>query len=131
MPCGAVFYGGWLVWALDVRCRMLVALVLAAYSAGPDMGPTYGADYAGQDYNVTSWNTPKSKSADNYKASALACEAYCDADPKCCAWTCESPTSNCVALPMLWMGNPSHWLHSRHSDLPCRRAVAAHRRLSA
>ena len=69
---------------------MFVTVFLAAYAAGPDMGPTNGADYAGMDYNVTQWNTPKSKSADNYKSSALACEAYCDADPKCCAWTCET-----------------------------------------
>lgn len=68
---------------------MLVTVFLAAYAAGPDMGPTFGADYAGDDYNVTSWNTPKSGAANNYKASALACEAYCNADPKCCAWTCE------------------------------------------
>eukprot|EP01043_Picozoa_sp_COSAG02_P034895 COSAG02_NODE_2465_length_8785_cov_21.743610_11_plen_90_part_00 len=68
---------------------MLVTVFLAAYAAGPDMGPTFGADYAGGDYNVTSWNTPKSGAANNYKASALACEAYCNADPKCCAWTCE------------------------------------------
>jgi hypothetical protein len=77
---------------------MLATLLAAAASssllaAGPDMGPTFGTDYAGQDYNVTSWDTPKSKAADNYKSSALACEAYCAADPKCCAWTYCPPGS--------------------------------------
>jgi hypothetical protein len=78
--------------------EMLATLLAAAASssllaAGPDMGPTFGTDYAGQDYNVTNWNTPKSKAADNYKSSALACEAYCAADPKCCAWTYCPPGS--------------------------------------
>ena len=60
---------------------------------GPDMGPTLGADYAGSDYNITLWNTPASKAANNYKSSALACGAYCAADPKCCAWTYCPPGS--------------------------------------
>lgn len=100
---------------MDVRCRMLVMVFFAAYSAGPDMGPTFGADYGGDDYNVTSWNTPKSKAADNYKASALACEAYCDADPKCCAWTCETARSATAPdrLPACM-----HWLNSTYLDRP-------------
>ena len=40
---------------------MLAALLAFAsasslLAAGPDMGPTLGADYAGMDYNITSWN---------------------------------------------------------------------------
>ena len=41
----------------------------------------------GQDYNVTKWNSPPSKSANHYEASGKECQAYCDADPNCCSWT--------------------------------------------
>eukprot|EP01051_Picozoa_sp_SAG22_P007695 SAG22_NODE_550_length_9202_cov_30.666484_10_plen_128_part_00 len=58
-----------------------------------DMGPTFGADYAGDDYNCTPWNTPKSGSANNYAAAAMVCESYCLADVKCCAWTYCPPGS--------------------------------------
>lgn len=88
---------------------MLVTVFLAAYAAGPDMGPTFGADYAGDDYNVTQWNTPKSGAADNYKASALACEAYCNADPQCCSWTCEFPAAS----------QPADLPSSRSQSAPC------------
>ena len=30
-------------------------------------GPINGADYAGDDYNVTNWDTPKSGAANNYE----------------------------------------------------------------
>ena len=73
-----------------MRATFLTALPIAlAY----DMGPTYQADYAGADYNVTSWSSPPSASANNYEAPAMACKAYCDADPKCCAWTYCPPGS--------------------------------------
>ena len=54
---------------------MLAALLttgassLLLVAAGPDMGPTRGADYAGLDYNITNWNTPASKAADDYKSA--------------------------------------------------------------
>ena len=103
---------------------MFVTVFLAAYAAGPDMGPTNGADYAGMDYNVTQWNTPKSKSADNYKSSALACEAYCDADPKCCAWTCETDAP--------YIRRSARSAPTSRLDLrPAGNAVLCHRRLPA
>jgi hypothetical protein len=58
-----------------------------------DMGPTFGADYGGDDYNCTLWSTPKSGSVDNYEAAAMACENLCVADEKCCAWTYCPPGS--------------------------------------
>lgn len=57
----------------------------------PPVGPVYGRDYAGRDYNVTHWNSPPSKSANHYEAAALECEALCEADPACCAWTYVTP----------------------------------------
>jgi hypothetical protein len=68
-------------------------LALATVAAAIDMGPTFGKDYAGDDYNVTEWHSPSSKAADNYKSAALECKAYCDADPKCCSWTYCPPGS--------------------------------------
>lgn len=58
-----------------------------------DMGPTYGKDYGGADYNITMWHTPPSESANHYESAAKLCEAYCDADPKCCSWTYCPPGS--------------------------------------
>eukprot|EP00756_Hemistasia_phaeocysticola_P052942 Hpha_TRINITY_DN28274_c0_g1::TRINITY_DN28274_c0_g1_i1::g.116785::m.116785 len=68
-----------------------VVVVLAC--AGLDRGPTYGRDYAGDDYNVTQWSSPESASSNHYQASALQCETYCEADPRCCAWTYCPPGS--------------------------------------
>ena len=57
-----------------------------------DHGPTYGKDYAGDDYNVTQWHSDASKAANHWQAAALECEAYCLADKsKCCTWTYVSP----------------------------------------
>ena len=81
-----------------------------AVTAAIDMGPTFGKDYAGQDYNVTSWHSstdkaanhyearivnpdPEPKANPNHEASAKECEAYCLNDPKCCSWTYCPPGS--------------------------------------
>ena len=57
---------------------MSIRTIIAALSVVPglafDMGPTFDADYAGEDYNVTLWHTPPSGSANNYEAAAKACE---------------------------------------------------------
>ena len=69
-----------------------VYLTTAALTASPDMGPTYGKDYSGGDYNITMWSTPKSGATGHYKASALKCEAFCAADPK---WYIRTPRLLC------------------------------------
>lgn len=76
------------------------AFTLAAIAAAIDMGPTFGKDYAGGDYNVTEWHTPSNRSADHYKESAVACKAVCDADPKCCSWTYCPPGSGEDNVPI-------------------------------
>ena len=40
------------------------------------IGPTFGKDYAGEDYNVTMWHSGKDKAADNYKASTHPRRVY-------------------------------------------------------
>jgi len=65
----------------------MVVIYATSIDAKYDVGPTFGKDYAGADYNVTSWNTPSSKSANNYKESAIQCANYCSEDAKCCSWT--------------------------------------------
>jgi hypothetical protein len=40
-----------------VRVRVLVASLAVGSVATYDMGPTYGKDYSGMDYNVTVWNS--------------------------------------------------------------------------
>ena len=57
-----------------MRLQEVLIALLAAPGLAYDMGPTFGADYAGADYNVTGWHTPDSGSANNYEASAKACE---------------------------------------------------------
>eukprot|EP00656_Telonema_subtile_P006023 TRINITY_DN12768_c0_g2_i1.p1 TRINITY_DN12768_c0_g2~~TRINITY_DN12768_c0_g2_i1.p1 ORF type:complete len:507 (+),score=67.93 TRINITY_DN12768_c0_g2_i1:174-1694(+) len=66
-------------------------LLMAAACGAYDMGPTYGMDYAGQDYNVTNWHSTPDKAANHYEASAKQCETFCSADPKCCSWTYVPP----------------------------------------
>ena len=65
---------------------LLASASFVGAAAAIDMGPTFGKDYSGGDYNVTSWDTPKSKSVNNYEAAAWLCESYCLADAKCCSW---------------------------------------------
>jgi hypothetical protein len=57
-----------------------------------DMGPTFGKDFAGSDYNVTHWHSPASVSANHYEEAAKACEAYCLEDQECCSWTYCPPS---------------------------------------
>ena len=77
-----------------MKYTAVVAMALLSCSASQiDMGPTYGKDYAGRDYNVTIWHSPSSASANHYGSQAKACQAYCDKDPKCCAWTYCPPDS--------------------------------------
>ena len=73
------------MWALAI------ALALAVAVCGFDMGPTYGMDYAGLDYNITNWNSSSARALNHYLAVAKECEAYCAGDPKCCAWTYAAP----------------------------------------
>lgn len=75
---------------------MLTTFASAASAAPIDMGPTYGKDYSGMDYNVTEWHSPASKSANHYEAVAKECAAVCDADPFCCSWTYCPPGSGAM-----------------------------------
>jgi len=60
-----------------------------------DMGPTWGRDYSGQDYNITMWNSSASLAPNHYEAAAKLCENYCLDDPNCCAWTyCPPPSAD-------------------------------------
>ncbi len=54
--------------------RNIITALLAVPTLAYDMGPTFEADYAGEDYNVTLWHSPASKSANNYQAAAMECE---------------------------------------------------------
>ena len=56
---------------------MATLSVIGVASASYDMGPSFGADYGGGDYNCTMWNTPESGAANNYEVAALACEQHC------------------------------------------------------
>eukprot|EP00040_Diaphanoeca_grandis_P043581 m.9702 g.9702 ORF g.9702 m.9702 type:complete len:637 (-) comp7875_c0_seq1:107-2017(-) len=78
--------------------RIALVTVASHVVASIDVGPTYGMDYAGKDYNVTMWHSPASKSADNYKEVAMECEGYCLADSNCCAWTYCPPGSGTEEL---------------------------------
>eukprot|EP00664_Eupelagonemidae_sp_cell27_P002015 gene2015-8186_t len=71
----------------------------AAAAAAYDMGPTFGEDYGGRDYNVTAWRSGPDRAADHYRASALECEAYCAADAGCCAWTAHCLAPRAVTGP--------------------------------
>jgi hypothetical protein len=73
--------------ALATALRASSALALSS-SLPP---PTYGRDYSGLDYNVTSWNSSSSLSPNHWEAAALQCQAYCEADPSCCAFTYVTP----------------------------------------
>lgn len=75
---------------------MATLSVIGVASASYDMGPSFGADYGGDDYNCTMWNTPESGAANNYEVAALACEQHCLADEMCCAWTYCPPGSDGV-----------------------------------
>lgn len=75
---------------------MATLSVIGVASASYDMGPSFGADYGGGDYNCTMWNTPESGAANNYEVAALACEQHCLADEMCCAWTYCPPGSDGV-----------------------------------
>ena len=79
--------------AVVAWCASMVTGVRSESAYMYDMGSTFGADYAGDDYNCTRWTTPKSGSAGNYQAAAMACESECMADEKCCAWTYCPPGS--------------------------------------
>eukprot|EP00037_Helgoeca_nana_P037818 m.17890 g.17890 ORF g.17890 m.17890 type:complete len:641 (+) comp9448_c1_seq1:4801-6723(+) len=79
-----------------MRVRVLVASLAVGSVATYDMGPTYGKDYSGMDYNVTVWNSGPDRAANNYEESAMECEGYCLIDPKCCAWTYCPPNSGDV-----------------------------------
>lgn len=72
------------VFALVAVCRLAITI---------DMGPEYGIDYSGRDYNISYWNSSKNMAKDHYKAAALLCESYCLADENCCAWTYCPPDS--------------------------------------
>lgn len=61
-----------------------------------DMGPTFGADRPGADVKATLMHSPRSAALDHYRATALQCEALCEAAPECCAWSYLPPTK---ALP--------------------------------
>eukprot|EP00750_Incisomonas_marina_P028469 INCI6732.1.p1 GENE.INCI6732.1~~INCI6732.1.p1 ORF type:complete len:230 (+),score=29.60 INCI6732.1:201-890(+) len=80
-----------------------------------DMGPTFGRDFAGQDYNVTMWHSPSSEAANHYEAAALRCEKYCLDDPKCCSWTyCpagndQDPERCCLKSKVPAEGDAGHW----------------------
>eukprot|EP00041_Stephanoeca_diplocostata_P037996 m.1466875 g.1466875 ORF g.1466875 m.1466875 type:complete len:661 (+) comp25138_c0_seq20:3388-5370(+) len=72
---------------------MLVLALIGAATSHYDMGPTYGKDYAGLDYNVTLWHSGPDRAANNYEVSAKECEQFCLNDPKCCSWTYCPPGS--------------------------------------
>ena len=59
-----------------------VLLGLVGLARAYDMGPTFGKDYAGEDYSVVAWNTPKSAAANNYEQAAWKCEQECLKDEK-------------------------------------------------
>jgi hypothetical protein len=72
---------------------MLRALSSATTTTPIDLGPTYGRDRAGMDYNCTKWHSPASKGVNNYAQVAKECASSCDADPLCCSWTYCPPGS--------------------------------------
>jgi hypothetical protein len=69
--------------------RASSALSLSSFPPPPPA--TYGRDYAGFDYNATLWNSSSSLSPNHWEAAALMCQAYCEADPSCCAFTYVTP----------------------------------------
>jgi hypothetical protein len=74
----------------SVALLFLVCLPWAGVH-GIDFGPTYGQDYAGQDYNVTEWHSPASMSANHWYAAMKACEQLCLDDERCITWTYCTP----------------------------------------
>ena len=56
-----------------------------------DMGPTYGRDYGGGDYQTLSWHSKPDRSANHYESVANECRAACEQDNRCCAWTYATP----------------------------------------
>lgn len=79
----------------DATAMLAAAVLLTAppTAAAMDSRPVFGEDWAGMDYNVTAWHSGPDRSANHYESVALACQAYCLADPRCCAWTYCPPGS--------------------------------------
>ena len=66
-----------------IMLTLLHAMLGASAAAPIDMGPTFGKDYAGMDYNVTEWHSPPQRAPTTTKK--LQRSARHSATPTRCA----------------------------------------------
>eukprot|EP00299_Pterocystis_sp_00344_P013836 c6820_g1_i1.p1 GENE.c6820_g1_i1~~c6820_g1_i1.p1 ORF type:complete len:642 (-),score=131.63 c6820_g1_i1:877-2802(-) len=94
--------------SLFVTCIFAVPLHQDSQNLNPtyDFGPTYGKDYQGYDYSILYWSTPSSMSDGIYRQSALKCQALCESDSQCYAWTYVPPGADQAAPERCCLKNP-------------------------